>query len=190
MGSILNPNRDNSFTSLAHRKDKYLFVDKTDFIYETNKRLNEDNRFMAVTRPRRFGKTVTAHMLSTYYSKSYEGQNIFDGLKITGQVKDQEYTSEKDKEKAEERATELRASYEKHLNKYDVIYIDMNSIRSLYIGYLNKTEKIQNVNDIVDYLEYSVIKELKEEERFSECLKKKKIENTGLLRLYQHYNII
>ena len=71
MGSILNPVGDNSFTKLAHRKDKYLFVDKTEFIYETNKRLNEENRFMAVTRPRRFGNTVAADMLATYYSKVF-----------------------------------------------------------------------------------------------------------------------
>ncbi|MGN1357136.1 MAG: AAA family ATPase, partial [Succinivibrionaceae bacterium] len=46
---------NNSFIKLAHRKDRYLFVDKTEFIYETNKRLNEDNCLLAVTRPRRFG---------------------------------------------------------------------------------------------------------------------------------------
>ena len=88
MGSILNPVGDNSFTKLAHRKDKYLFVDKTEFIYETNNRLNEDNCLLAVTRPRRFGKTVTADMLSAYYSKGYADQNIFEGLKITGKMED------------------------------------------------------------------------------------------------------
>ena len=65
---------------------------------------------MAVTRPRRFGKTVTAHMLLAYYSKAYAGRNIFDNLKITDE--------------------DHKASFEKHLNKYDVIYIDMNSINA------------------------------------------------------------
>ncbi|MGN1394045.1 MAG: AAA family ATPase, partial [Succinivibrionaceae bacterium] len=69
MGNILNPCRDNSFTELIEFKDSDIFVDKTCFIDITNKRLNKANRFMAVTRPRRFGKTVTAQMLSTYYSK-------------------------------------------------------------------------------------------------------------------------
>ena len=66
MGNFLNPTKENSFISLANRKNKYLFVDKTSFIEITNNRLNEDNRFLAVTRPRRFGKTVTAHMLLAY----------------------------------------------------------------------------------------------------------------------------
>ncbi|SFP63312.1 PD-(D/E)XK nuclease superfamily protein [Ruminobacter amylophilus] len=161
MGSILNPDKENSFIRLANRENKYLFVDKTDFIEKTNKRLNEDNRFFAVTRPRRFGKTVTAHMLSAYYSKGYAGQNIFDNLKITN--------------------NEFKASYEKHLNKYDVIYIDMNTIDGLFDGYSNKKQKVDGVNDLVDYFEYSIIKELKSSSEFSECLEKHQIENTGLL---------
>ena len=136
MGSILNPDKENSFIRLANRENKYLFVDKTDFIEKTNKRLNEDNRFFAVTRPRRFGKTVTAHMLSAYYSKGYAGQKIFDNLKITN--------------------NEFKASYEKHLNKYDVIYIDMNTIDGLFDGYSNKKQKVDGVNDLVDYFEYSI----------------------------------
>ena len=158
MGNILNPTRENSFIRLANRKDKYLFVDKSDFIEITNNRLNEDNCFMAVTRPRRFGKTVTAHMLLTYYSKEFAGQNIFDNLKISNEK-----------------------SYEEHLNKYDVIYIDMNSIDGLFDGYSNKKQKIESVNDLVDYLEYSIINELKSSNEFSECLEKHQIENTDLL---------
>ena len=161
MGSILNPDKENSFIRLANRENKYLFVDKTDFIEKTNKRLNEDNRFFAVTRPRRFGKTVTAHMLSAYYSKGYAGQKIFDNLKITN--------------------NEFKDSYEKHLNKYDVIYIDMNTIDGLFDGYSNKKQKVDGVNDLVDYFEYSIIKELKSSSEFAGCLEKHQIENTGLL---------
>ena len=100
-------------------------------------------------------------MLSTYYSKGYAGQKIFDGLKITNK--------------------EFTASYEKHLNKYDVIYIDMNTIDGLFDGYSNKKQKVEDVNDLVDYLEYSIINELKASSEFAECLKKHQIENTGLL---------
>ena len=48
MGNFLNPDKENSFISLANCKNKYLFVDKTSFIEITNNRLNEDNRFLAV----------------------------------------------------------------------------------------------------------------------------------------------
>ncbi len=161
MGSILNPDKDNSFINLVKTKDTRVFVDKTDFIEKTNALFNTDGKLLAVTRPRRFGKTVTAHMLSAYYSKGYAGQNIFDNLKITN--------------------NEFKASYEKHLNKYDVIYIDMNTIDGLFDGYSNKKQKVEGVNDLVDYFEYSIIKELKSSSEFAECLEKHQIENTGLL---------
>ena len=150
MGNILNPDKENSFIRLANRKNKYLFVDKTDFIEKTNKRLNEDNRFLAVTRPRRFGKTVTAHMLSAYYSKGYAGQKIFDDLKI---FKDENYAE--------------------HLNKYNVIYIDVNSIKDKYISYKSdKALYIKGIDDIVDFLQYMVIQELKENNNYAEQIEK------------------
>ena len=146
MGNILNPTRENSFIRLANREDKYLFVDKSDFIEITNNRLNEDNRFMAVTRPRRFGKTITADMLLAYYSKEYANQKIFENLKIS-------------KEK----------SYADHLNKYDVIFIDMNSIEDKYISYKSdKSLYIDGIDDIVDFLQYMVIRNLKENKEYAE----------------------
>ena len=150
MGNFLNPDKENSFITLANRKNKYLFVDKTNFIAITNNRLNEDNRFLAVTRPRRFGKTVTADMLLAYYSKEYDGKKIFDELDI----------SKKD-------------SYEQHLNKYNVIYIDMNSIKDKFISYKSdKTLYIEAIDDIVDFLQYIVIKELKENKNYAEQIEK------------------
>ena len=158
MGNILNPGNDNSFINLVKARDTRVFVDKTDFLEKTNTLFNTDGKLLAVTRPRRFGKTVTAHMLSAYYSKGYAGQNIFDKLEIAN-----------------------RASFAEHLNKYDVIYIDMNTIDGLFDGYSNKKQKVEGVNDLVDYFEYSIIKELKSSDIFSACLEKHQIENTGLL---------
>jgi hypothetical protein len=158
MGNILNPGNDNSFINLVKARDTRVFVDKTDFLEKTNTLFNTDGKLLAVTRPRRFGKTVTDHMLSAYYSKGYAGQNIFDKLEIAN-----------------------RASFAEHLNKYDVIYIDMNTIDGLFDGYSNKKQKVEGVNDLVDYFEYSIIKELKSSDIFSKCLEKHQIENTGLL---------
>ena len=158
MGNILNPGNDNSFINLVKARDTRVFVDKTDFLEKTNTLFNTDGKLLAVTRPRRFGKTVTAHMLSAYYSKGYAGQNIFDKLEIAN-----------------------RASFAEHLNKHNVIYIDMNTIDGLFDGYSNKKQKVEGVNDLVDYFEYSIIKELKSSDIFSACLEKHQIENTGLL---------
>ena len=161
MGSILNPCTSNSFISLVKAKETRIFVDKTEFIEKTNALLDTDGKLIAVTRPRRFGKTVTANMLSAYYSRGYEGQNIFDNLKISE-----------------------TGNFAEYLNKYDVIYIDMNTIDGLFDGYSNKTKKADGVNDLVDYVEYSIIRELKSSKVFSDCLEKHQIENTGLLETF------
>ncbi len=158
MGIFLNPTQENSFETLVNSRDKGIFVDKTDFIEEISSKINSDRRFFAVSRPRRFGKTVTAHMLLAYYSKGYDGRKIFDGLHIAD-----------------------KASYPEHLNKYDVIYIDMNTVDGLFDGYSGQKQKVEGVNDLADFFEYSVIRELKSNDAFSECLEKHKIENTGLL---------
>ena len=146
MGSILNPDKDNSFINLVKARDTRVFVDKTDFIEKTNALLNTDGKLLAVTRPRRFGKTVTAHMLSAYYSKGYADQNIFDKLEISN-----------------------KGSYSEHLNKYNVIYIDMNSIKDKYISYKSdKSLYIEAIDDIVDFLQYMVIRDLKENKEYAE----------------------
>ena len=151
MGDIINPVEGNSFVDLVEAKDTRIFVDKTDFINRTNALLNTDGKLLSLTRPRRFGKTVTADMLLAYYSKGYDGQKIFDNLKITN--------------------NEYKASYEKNINKYDVIYIDMNSIRDDYIAYTEDDElQVKGITTIVDYLQYSVIEELKENEDYAKIL--------------------
>ena len=81
MGNILNPTEYNSFIKLVKFKDSEIFVDKTDFIEKISAKVNTQNCFLAITRPRRFGKTVTAHMLSAYYSKGYAGKKFLKNLK-------------------------------------------------------------------------------------------------------------
>ena len=160
MGCILNPVDGNTFVELVEAKDIGIFVDKTDFISKTNVRLNTAGKLLSLTRPRRFGKTVTAHMLLAYYSKGYVGSKIFDDLHIANRI-----------------------DYLEHLNKYDVIYIDMNTIDGLFDDYSNQKDKVEGVNDLVDYLEYSIINELKSNNEFSECLEKHQVENTSLLKV-------
>ncbi|MBP1544264.1 MAG: AAA family ATPase [Oscillospiraceae bacterium] len=82
------------------RSDNY--VDKTSLLAFTNSRLNTDKRFICVSRPRRFGKTITANMLAAYYSCGSSSTDIFDKLAIAND-----------------------ASYKDNLNKYSLIRIDM-----------------------------------------------------------------
>lgn len=98
MGYFLNNNfKNNEFELVA--KEKY-FVDKTDLIEEINKQVNRKDRFICITRPRRFGKTINAMMLASYYSKTANFKHLFDKLKIA-----------------------QSDSYLEHLHKHNVIYI-------------------------------------------------------------------
>ena len=85
---------------------KELFVDKSGIISKLNNLINTDSKkFVCVSRPRRFGKSIAAKMLTAYYSKGVDSKHLFEDLEI---AKD--------------------PSFEEHLNKYNVIYWDMNSI--------------------------------------------------------------
>ncbi|MBQ8706901.1 MAG: AAA family ATPase [Succinivibrionaceae bacterium] len=183
MGTYLNPNGINGFIRQLNEKDSGKFVDKTDFIRVTNSSLNTNSMLIAMIRPRRFGKSVMAGMLSAYYSKGYEGREIFKGLKISLKEKNNASNNAEVQEETAPRNVgyEPDDSYLEHMNKYDVIYIDMNVIKSLYTRYSRNNRKVTEVDNLIDFLEFKVISELKEEENFSRILEKCQIGNTDLL---------
>ena len=77
------------------------YVDKSELIAIINSTLNTERGFTCVTRCRRFGKSMAAKMLNAYYDQSCDSRSLFADLEI---AKD--------------------SSFEKHLNKYPVIYLD------------------------------------------------------------------
>ena len=163
MDGIPNPVSGNSFVDLVSFRNKAVFADKTDFIAKISANINRNRRLFAVTRPRGFGKTVTAHMLLAYYSKAYAGQHIFDGLKITDE--------------------DNRDSYLKHLNRYDVIYLDMNSLRVKYSEYAkDEALQVKGVTAFADYLKYAIIEDLKENADYAGVIgKSKKVGKKSLI---------
>lgn len=98
MGRFLNP--DNSAFQVA--LNSKIYVDKTELLDFTNQSINTDVAFICNSRPRRFGKTLTANMLTAYYSKGCDSKQLFKDLKIRA-----------------------RDSYRKYLNQYDVIHFDV-----------------------------------------------------------------
>ena len=98
MGRFVNP--DNSAFQVA--LNSRIYVDKTGLIKYTNSVLDTTNAYICNSRPRRFGKSYAANMLAAYYSKGSDSEKMFSGLNIS-----------KD------------AYFKKHLNKYDVIHIDI-----------------------------------------------------------------
>ena len=60
MGSYLNPGNKGFRESL----NSEIYVDKTGLIEKTNAALNTRQKFLCVSRPRRFGKSMAADMLA------------------------------------------------------------------------------------------------------------------------------
>lgn len=98
MGRFVNPN--NSAFQVA--LNSQIYVDKTGMIAYTNRVLGTMEGYICNSRPRRFGKSITANMLTAYYSKGCDSEAMFAGLEIS-----------------------KSADFKKHLNKYDVIHIDI-----------------------------------------------------------------
>ena len=67
------------------------FVDKTELLEELIPALEQEQRFFCITRPRRFGKTVMANMIASFFEKSEGGSDIFDRLKISEYPKYKEH---------------------------------------------------------------------------------------------------
>lgn len=125
MGRFVNP--DNSAFQVA--LNSQIYVDKTTLISYMNSVLDTTDAYICNSRPRRFGKSYTANMLAAYYSKGCNSEKMFSRLAIS-----------KD------------ANYRKHLNKYDVIHIDIQWFLS-------------NSNDadgVVQFIKTAILSELKE----------------------------
>lgn len=78
MGRFLNP--DNELFREAVNSE--IYVDKTELINFTNKVLNTSRKFICNSRPRRFGKSLTANMLTAYYSKGCDSHELFSRFNI------------------------------------------------------------------------------------------------------------
>lgn len=79
-----------------------IYVDKTGLLEYTNRVIDTTAKFICNSRPRRFGKSITADMLTAYYSKGCNSEDMFSNLEIS-----------------------KSADYRKHLNQYDVIHLDI-----------------------------------------------------------------
>ena len=100
MGNYINPG-NSGFEGI--RNDVY--VDKTELISLVNRSIDTPRRLTCISRPRRFGKSFAAQMLCAYYDKTCDSSSLFEDLDI-----------------AEDE------TYSVHLNKYDIIYLDMTNV--------------------------------------------------------------
>ena len=104
MGIYLNPGTIEFQESI----NSEIYVDKTMLIERTNAALRTKQKYMCISRPRRFGKSVAADMLAAYYGKDYDSAALFDGLEISH-----------------------CETFSTHLNKYNVFKINMQEFLSM-----------------------------------------------------------
>ncbi|MCD8157481.1 MAG: ATP-binding protein [Clostridiales bacterium] len=132
MGIYLNP-RNEAFRQILNG----IYVDKTGLIEYINNTISAPFNLTCFSRPRRFGKSFAAMMLSAYYDKGCNSEELFKNLKISESP-----------------------SYKTHMNKYNVIYLDIT-------GFISRA-KSRGSNIVVE-IQSSIINELKRS--FPNCVK-------------------
>lgn len=132
MGIYLNP--DN--TDFQEALNSEIYVDKTELIRHTNSKIRTTNKYICVSRPRRFGKSMAGDMLVAYYSRECDSKEMFSQYKISSDP-----------------------NFEKYLNKYNVIHINMLD----FVG-----EK-RHISESLDYLSKRLIHEIKKENGDVDC---------------------
>ena len=81
MGIYLNPGNGKFRTA----RNLQIYVDKSGLIAYTNKVFDTEQKYLCVSRPRRFGKSMTANMLAAYYGRGCDSRELFADLKIAGE---------------------------------------------------------------------------------------------------------
>lgn len=127
MGIYLNPGNDEFYNAVKKSK---IYVDKTELLAFTNSVLSGEHRNICVNRPCRFGKSIAANMLVAYYCKNCDSRQLFSTLKISSDE-----------------------SFEKHLNKYNVIHINMQQFVSM----------TENIKEMLSFISKKITRELKRE---------------------------
>lgn len=115
MGTYFNPGNELFYRSV----NSEIYVDKTELLEHTNSMLFTEQCHICVSRPRRFGKSMTLNMLAAYYSKGCNSADLFSDKKIA-----------------------KCASYEKHRNKYQVLHLNIQE-------FLSKAKSVENMCDLM-----------------------------------------
>lgn len=121
MGRFINP----GYEAFEMSRNFDCFVDKSLLLSELNKLVNKEKRFVCVSRPRRFGKTIMARMISAYFTINCDSRNIFEGLEF-GKTE----------------------NFDQYLNKFNVVKIDCNNFSS-YVGNKGEDSFVNKINSEV-----------------------------------------
>ncbi len=137
MGIYLNPGNDNFKMAC----DSEIYVDKTEMIKQTNRMIGTQQRFICISRPRRFGKSIAANMLTAYYGKDCDSSELFAPYKI---AKDD--------------------NYRQYLNQYNVIMLNIQDFLSVTGSVDEMISYLQE--ELIEELRESYPGKFPEKERF------------------------
>lgn len=115
-------NSKNAYALYKKEASKSYFVDKTALLKELFPLVEEGGHYLCLTRPRRFGKTVMANMIASFFSEAWNPDDIFQNLLI-GRHQD----------------------YKKYIGKYTVVHIMFNDLPrecNSYKQYISRIERI------------------------------------------------
>ena len=101
MGTYLNPSNRGFYQAVNSR----IYIDKTPMIEILNSRLFTEEKCISLSHARRFGKSQAADMIEAYYSRGCDSRELFSKLKIS-----------------------KSPDFENHLNRYNVLHLDMSSM--------------------------------------------------------------
>ena len=74
MGTYLNPGK----TAYEEAINSEIFIDKSEMIMFLNSVLKTKQKYVSVSRPRRFGKTMAADMICAYYDREAKSRDLFE----------------------------------------------------------------------------------------------------------------
>ena len=117
MGVYFNPNNE----SFTQARNSMIYVDKTGLLEQLNKRLSTEDKCIAVSHARRFGKSHAAGMIDAYYSRGCDSTKLFENTKIAA-----------------------NDDFKIYMNKYNVIHLDISSVLDFH-----KEDLIESIHDRV-----------------------------------------
>lgn len=118
MGQYVNPGNDSFASAVVYSQ---IYVDKTGMLEYLNQVINSEQRYVCISRPRRFGKSIAARMIAAYYSRGCDSAELFASCKIAKE-----------------------GDFRQHLNQYNVIQLDIAELKitmpksESFVAYIQK----------------------------------------------------
>ncbi|SKC02702.1 Predicted AAA-ATPase [Lachnospiraceae bacterium] len=132
MGTYLNPGK----TSFEEAVNSEIFIDKTEIISFLNTVVRTKQKYVSVSRPRRFGKTMAADMICSYYDRTSDSRALFERLNISSST-----------------SVFNKNEWDLYLGKFDVIRLVMTKF----------FKKSLTVEQSLDTMQRMVIRDIKKE---------------------------